>query len=276
MQRAQSMTRSLLAGCAVLVAGTCSRQVQLGDIRDTGNNGDAGDGGANISSILWSATFEVGDLSEWSGDGQGGAYLDRAPIAPAATLTVAHRGRYAGMATATPGSGTASINYLFRNQPSVPAAYYSAWFYIPSSFTVNSWLSLIHFNSSISGDGKNLSPTWDLNLYPRADGSLVAHLYDFVTQTNLEQASPAPVPIATWVHFEVFLRKAADATGEVAVWQDGVSILDRRNVATVATDWVQWAAGAASDNVTPPTAVVYVDDAAISLSRLGTSDWTQR
>ena len=263
MQRAPSMSRSILAGCAVLVAGGCGRQVHLGDI---------GDGAA---SILWAATFEVGDLSEWSGDGHGGAVVVQAPVAPSATLTVAHRGRYSGIATLAPVPGTLSINYLFRDQPSVPAAYYSAWFYIASSFTVKSFLSLIHFNSSASGDGKNLSPTWDLNLYPRADGSLVAHLYDFVTQTNFEQAAPAPVPIATWVHFEVFLRKAADATGEVAAWQDGVSILDRRNVMTAATDWLQWDAGASSDDVTPPPAVVYVDDAAISLSRLGTSDWTR-
>jgi hypothetical protein len=258
------MSRSILVGCAVLVAGGCGRQVHLGDI---------GDGAA---SILWSATFEVGDLSEWSGDGHGGAYVvDNASVAPSATLAVAHRGRYAGMATVAPVPGTASINYLFRDQPSVPAAYYSAWFYISSSFTVKSWLSLIHFNVSGSGDGKNLSAIWDLNLYPRADASLVAHLYDFVTQTNLEQALPAPVPVATWVHFEVFLRKAADATGEVAVWQDGVSILDRRNVMTAATDWVQWNAGVSSDDVAPPAAVVYVDDAAISLSRLGTSDWAR-
>ena len=258
------MSRSILAGCAVLVAGGCGQQVHLGDI---------GDGAA---SILWASTFEVGDLSEWSGDGHGGAFVDNAAVPPSATLTVAHHGRYAGMATVTPVPGTASINYLFRDQPSVPAAYYSAWFYIPSSFTVKSWLSLIHFNGSDSGDGKNLSAIWDLNLYPRADGSLVAHLYDFVTQTNLEQAFPAPVAVATWVHFEVFLRKAADATGEVAVWQDGVSILDRRNVMTSATDWVQWDTGVSSDDVAPPTAVVYIDDAAISLSRLGTSDWTRR
>jgi hypothetical protein len=260
----RSMSRLTLAGCGVLLAGGCGRQVYLGDI---------GDGAA---SLLWSATFEVGDLSEWSGDGHGGTFVDNTPVAPAATLTVAHHGRYAGMATVTPVPGTASINYLFRDQPSEPAAYYSAWFYIPSSFTVKSWLSLIHFNGSGSGDGKNLSAIWDLNLYPRADGSLVAHLYDFVSQTNLEQTLPAPVPVATWVHFEVFFRKAADATGEVAVWQDGVSILDRRNVMTAATDWVQWAAGVSSDDVAPPTAVVYVDDAAISLSRLGTSDWTRR
>jgi hypothetical protein len=258
------MSRSILAGCAVLVASGCGRQVNLGDI---------GDGAA---SILWSATFEVGDLSEWAGDGHGGVFVDQAPAPPSATLTVAHRGRYAGMATVMPVPGTASINYLYRNQPSVPAAYYSAWFYVPSSFTVKGWLSLIHFSNSGTADGKHLSAIWDLNLYPRADGSLIAHLYDYVTLTNLEQVVPVPVPIASWVHFEVFLRKAADATGEVAVWQDGVSILERRNVATAANDWVQWDAGASSNDVTPATAVVYVDDAAISLSRLGTSDWTRR
>jgi hypothetical protein len=258
------MSRLALAGCAVLVGAGCGRQVNLGDI---------GDGAA---SILWSATFEVGDLSEWAADGHGGVLVDGAPMPPSATLTVAHHGRYAGMATVTPVPGTASINYLYRNQPNLPAAYYSAWFYLASSFTVKGWLSLMHFNNSSSGDGKNLSAAWDLNLYPRPDGSLIAHLYNYVAVNNLEQAVPVPVPIATWVHFEVFLRKAADATGEVAVWQDGVSILDRRNVATAATDWMQWDAGASSNDVTPPTAVVYVDDAAISLSRLGTSDWTRR
>ncbi len=265
MQRAQSMSRSILAGCALLVAGGCGRQVHLGEI---------GDGAAGI---LWSATFEAGDLSEWSGDGHGGAFVvDNVSVAPSATLALAHRGRYAGMATVAPVPGTTSINYLFRDQPSEPAAYYSAWFYIPSSFTVKSWLSLIHFNGSASGDGKNLSALWDLNLYPRPDGSLVAHLYDFfVTQTNLEQTFPVPVPVATWVHFEVLLRKAADATGEIAVWQDGVSILDHRNAVTAPTDWVQWDAGVSSDDVAPSAATVYVDDAAISLSRLGTRDWTR-
>ena len=246
----------------MLAAGACERQVHLGDI---------GDGAA---AVLWSSTFEVGDLSEWSKDGHGGAFFDNATAGPSATSEVAHRGRFAGMATVTTMPGTTSISYLFRNQPSVPEAYYSAWFYIPTSFAVKTWLSLIHFNGSRSGDGSDLSALWDLNLYPRLDGSLVAHLYDYVAQTNLEQTVPAPVPVARWVHFEVFIRKAADATGDIAVWQDGVSILDNRNVVTAANDWLQWDVGGSSDDVTPPRAVVYVDDAAISLARLGTRDWS--
>jgi hypothetical protein len=218
----------------------------------------------------------VGDLSEWTADGHGGPYLENATVAPSATADVAHRGRYAAMAPFTPVPGTRSINYLFRDQPSVSEAYYSAWFYIPSSFAVVSWLSLIHFRCSTTGDGNNLLPTWDVNLYPRPDGSLSAQLYDYIAPANLEQAAPIPVPVATWVHFEVFLRKASGATGEVAVWQDETMILESQNVVTAQTDWVQWDAGGSSDDVAPPAALVYVDDAAISLSRLGTSDWRQR
>ena len=186
------------------------------------------------------------------------------------TVAVAHRGQYAGIATVTPSMGMPSINYLYRNQPSPREAYYSAWFYIPSSTTVRTWLSLIHFRCSQTGDGNNLMAIWDLNLYPRADGSLVAHFYNYVTQANLEQANPVPVPLDTWVHFEVLLLKASDATGHVAVWQDDTPILDATNVATAQTDWVQWDAGGSSTNVEPSPAFIYVDDAAISLNRLGT------
>jgi hypothetical protein len=236
--------------------------------------GDTGDGG---TSLLWSATFEGGDLSEWMADGQGGVFVVGTTVSPSASADVAHRGRYAGKATMTPpGGGVDSLNYFFRNQPSPAEAYYSAWFYIPSSVTVRSWLSLHHFRCSRSGDGNNLYATWDLNLYPRLDGTLVAHLFDFVTARNLEQVAPIPVPLATWVHFEVLLRKAADATGAIAVWQDDVLILENRAVATAETDWVQWDAGGSSDDIAPLPAVVYIDDAAISLSRLGTADWSPR
>jgi hypothetical protein len=264
-QRVQFPSRSIVACCAALAAGGCARQVNLGDI---------GDGAA---SILWSATFETGDLSEWTGDGLGGSYLNNDTIAPVASPAVAHRGRYGGMVTFTTTTvGTPSVNYLFRNQPSPPAAYYSAWFYIPSSFTVKSWLSLSHFTASGTNDGNNLIPIWDINLYPRADGSLIAHLFNYGSRSNLEQTTPIPVPLATWVHFEVLFSKAPDATGEVAVWQDGTLILDARDVVTSATDWVQWDAGGSSDSVDPPTAIVYMDDAAISLTRLGTADWNLR
>jgi hypothetical protein len=264
---------------AVVVAGAaCDPHVHLGDIRDSGGDSDAagdgpGDGGG--LGILWAATFEPGDLSEWVGDGLGGMYMDPTGTAPAATVDIKHRGQYAGISTVTTSTpGVASLSYLYRNQPSPPAAYYSAWFYIPSWYAVKSWLSLSHFRYSRTADGENLLPLWDLNVYPRADGSLTVHLYNYSTTFNFEAPPATKVLTSKWTHFEIYLRKAADTTGQISVYMDGVLIINAPGIATAETDWVQWDAGGSSDNVVPSTAVVYVDDAAISLSRLGTSSWT--
>jgi hypothetical protein len=242
---------------AILGPSGCDSHVYLGMIRDGGD------------SLLWSATFEPGNLSEWSGDGQGGSYLANETVPVAVGTDVAHNGRFAGKCAVAPALGLASVSYVFRRQPSPRDAYYSAWFYLQSGLTVGSWLSLVHFNGSHTGDGRNVYPTWDVNLYPQPSGDLIAHLYNYVTQKNVESAIPAPVPTGRWVHFEVLMQKATDDTGRVAVWQDDALILEANGVTTTENDWMEWNAGAASNDLNPSPGVVYVDDAAISLSRLG-------
>ncbi|HVV52771.1 MAG TPA: heparin lyase I family protein [Polyangia bacterium] len=254
MSGARAVLALAIAGVAL---GGCGRQVHLGSI---------GDGAANL---LWSATFEPGDVSEWSADGQGGVDAENIAVAPVAALDVAHTGRYAGKATVMPSSGMDSINYFYRLQPSPTEAYYAAWFYVPPTFTVGSWLSIIHFRGSHTGDGANVFPTWDINLYSQPDGSLTAQLYNYVTLVDLQQPNPVAVPVGRWVHFEVFLRKAAAPTGELKVWQDDVPILDAQGVVTAETDWTEWSVGGSSDDITPATGLVYVDDATISVNRLG-------
>lgn len=245
-----------LLGC-LLLGAACEKQADLGSI---------GDGPA---SVLWRGTFEPGNLSEWTGDGEGGLYSQNASSQTSATTAVAHDGRYAGVVAIAPTASMVSTSYLFRNQPSPAQGYYSAWFYVPSSITVGSWLSLTHFSGSQTGDGKNLFALWDVNLYALPGGGLAAQLYDYVNQVNLQQTTPVAVPRDTWVQIEVFLSKAVGASGEVAVWQGGTPILARSSVATVPNDWLQWDLGGASDNILPSPAYVYVDDAAISLIRLG-------
>src|SRR5690348_2332303 len=131
MPRARSTPLLAAVALAALAAAACGRHVDLGTI---------GDGGATV---LWTATFETGDLSEWLGDGGGGTYTENVSAFAAATSQLSRRGRYAGLATvAPPMMGMASLNYLFRDQPSPREGYYSAWFYIPATVTVRSWLSL--------------------------------------------------------------------------------------------------------------------------------------
>jgi hypothetical protein len=243
---------------ALLAMGGCSREVHLGSV---------GDGAANL---LWSATFEPGDLSEWRGDGQGGIDAQNILVSPSVTADVAHGGAYAGKSTVMPAAGMDSLNYFYRIEPSPDAAYYGVWIYIAPGFAVGSWLSVVHFRGSHTAEGTNTFAFWDINLYPQPDGSLTAQLYNYVTLYDRQQTNPIPVPIGRWVHFEVFLKKAFDATGQLKVWQDDVEILDAEGVITaVDTAWMEWCVGGASDNIFPAPGLVYIDDATISVSRLG-------
>jgi hypothetical protein len=256
--RLLDVVTTMLLAC-VLAGSACARQADLGTI---------GDGPA---SVIWRGTFEPGDLSEWTGDGEGAAYTQNTPSKPSATLAMAHNGRYGGLFTIAPTAGMASTGYLFRNQPSPAQGYYSAWFYVPSTINVGLWLSLSHFSGSETGDGRNLAAIWDVNLYPLSGGGLAAQLYEYAgTGFNLRQVTPVPFPLDTWVQLEVYLSKATGPTGEVTVWQDGVQILQRLNVATVSNDWVQWDAGGAADASTLPSpSFVYMHDAASGLVPVG-------
>jgi len=253
----------MLAACVALGATACGRDVYLGDLGDGGGGADGGGG------ILWHANFEVADLSEWVGDGNGGIYMDARATKPAATADVSHQGRHSGIATFAP-MGLTSWSYLYRDQPSLPEAYYGAWFFIPTTLQINSWLSVHHFGYHPTAGSADTMPVWDFHVYPTSDGSLAARLYESSTFKNFEQPNPVPVPTATWVHFEIFYRKAADATGEIIVWQDGVQILDVTNALTAPTDFGQWDAGGGSNDIAPSPAAVYLDDATISTTRVGT------
>lgn len=263
----------LFSGCAMLAGLGCDQHVALGTLR------------ADLQNLYWSATFEPGDLSEWVFDANGGLWYENA--APATVSTdLAHAGRYAGKPTMGPtmgAPGMASSSYFYRNQVP-PSAYYAAWYYIPSTVTIHSWMSLAHFRSSTTGDDTNPTAIWDLNVWPVVEGSLppgtlpvgtlTTHFYNYLTMTNADQLVTQAVPTDQWVHFEILLRKATDATGQVTVWQDNVMIVDLQNVPTVLTAWVQWDAGGASNDLSPATSSIYMDDASISLERLGNTTIT--
>jgi hypothetical protein len=242
---------------ATLATAACDQRINLGEV---------GDGPA---SLLWKATFEPGNLSEWTGDGHGGTYVENDLDAPAVSSAQAHRGSMAGIAGVTPMGSMVSIDYFFRDQPTPTEAYYSAWFFVPSTLTLNTgqYLSLVHFRGS---DGQELTALWDVNLTPLADGSVAAQMYQYSGGVDTQQFPVTKFPLDRWVQLEVLLTQGLNMTGHVAVWQDGTLILDRPNVTTVVlVGSVQWDVGGASAGLASGPTVVYVDDAAISLVRLG-------
>jgi hypothetical protein len=244
---------------AVMFGGACARHVNLGSL---GDGGDAG--------ILWQATFEPGDLSEWIGDGHGGVYTDGQAPDAVATQDQAHRGRYSGLAVFSPAAATATFSYLYREQPIPAQAYYGACVFIPASLQVRSFLSLLHFGYHPAANDPSTLAIWDFDLQPDSGGSLVPHLYQTGAASPVAPQPAVPVPPATWVHFELLYKKAADATGQIVVWQDGVQIMNVQNVVTAPTDWIQWdVGGGALDVITPTPVSVYMDDVTISSTRVG-------
>jgi hypothetical protein len=76
-----------------------------------------------------------------------------------------------------------------------------------------------------------------------------------------------PIPIGEWFHLELYLKRAADATGEVALYQDGELLFRATDLITDDSDWAQWYVGNLATDLTPPESTLYVDDVTIRSSR---------
>jgi hypothetical protein len=119
----------------------------------------------------------------------------------------------------------------------------------------------MHFQGGAPGD---LHGLWDVSLGGTDDGNLFLYMFDFL-RTNLlvPEGVPTPVPIGSWFQIELRLRRAADNTGEVALYQDGRLLLQRGPLSTDDTDFGQWYLGNFVDVLRPPDSTVYVDDVTI-------------
>jgi hypothetical protein len=108
-------------------------------------------------------------------------------------------------------------------------ARYGAWFYLPSPANNTGNWNLMNFRG---GALPALHGLWDVSLRSGTDGSLFAYLFDFLRNAVRVPAAAPPVPIGSWFQLEFRLRRAADATGEVALYQDGALLIELMGLAT--------------------------------------------
>jgi hypothetical protein len=66
------------------------------------------------------------------------------------------------------------------------------------------------------------------------------------------------------VHFEIFIKRAADATGEITVYQDDVMAVHLTNLITDDSQFGQWYVGNLATTLDPPSSTLYVDDITIN------------
>ena len=154
------------------------------------------------------------------------------------------------------------------------AAYYSAWYYIPEALkdVKNAW-NLWHFQGGDDPDSQH--DLWDVSLGKGArEGEWDLMVLDrpsgFETYRRPE-GSRISIPIGSWFHIELFLKRRADATGEIALYQDGEELFYRMNLKSEASKFTQWYVGDFAGGATPPDSHLYVDDVSISATRTSIS-----
>jgi hypothetical protein len=100
-----------------------------------------------------------------------------------------------------------------------------------------------------------------------SDGELELIAYTPLLGKTCHANPIRPVPVGSWFQIEFFLKRAAHATGEAKLYQDGTLLFDETNIVTGDSNYVRWYAGNLSSGVTPPDSIVYMDDVSVSATR---------
>lgn len=148
-------------------------------------------------------------------------------------------------------------------------AYYGAWFYVPSELTLSGahdW-NILHFQGGPSNTPPPQHNLWDVSMDDSAGNGLEAFIYDAIHDEHYGQTDPRPVPTDRWVHFEFYWKRATDATGEVALFQDGEEIVRRSGIVTDDSPFGAFYVGNYTASLTQATTTVtlYVDDVTVRL-----------
>lgn len=178
-----------------------------------------------------------------------------------------HSGKYAAAFSVVGAADAGGAQSRCVEQGVFPdAAYYGAWYNVPAPAQATGPWNLLHFQGA--APGQTMHGLWDVSLVNASSGGdLHAVLYDFLNGAVSDSSATPSIPIGQWFHLEVYFKRAKDATGEIAMWQDGVMMEHLTGLITDDTDWGQWYVGNLATELVPPASTVYVDDVTIGLTQ---------
>ena len=223
-----SRSRPFSSGCEpelvvgkVVESSTCSPP-------DVGAGGGSGERTIDIG---WSTSFENGFCDYTR---VGGSCYNLPDASYAIVEEPAHTGSSAAaFSVTTDASGEGGQTRCLLEGTLPPDAVYGAWFYVPAlAQNTGNW-NLFHFRDADAPPP--VAGLWDVSLGNTDDGNLVLYLFDFLNGGGVSfptGSRPCKCRSRSWFHVEFRLRRAADATGEVALYQDGVLVMTLTNVIT--------------------------------------------
>ena len=177
-----------------------------------------------------------------------------------------HGGEWAMAFTVDTTEGSSHTRCVVEGQfPS--SGYYSAWYLLPD-VPINSgnW-NLVHFQGGTLPSLPSLHNLLDVSVESTEELDPRLYLFNFVGDGITRATDPPLIPIGDWFHIEIYWKRAADMTGEVALYQDGDLMLELTDVPTDDTDWAQLYVGNLATNLMPRVSTVYVDDVEIRETR---------
>jgi hypothetical protein len=221
------------------------------------------------SDVLWSAQHEGGNVDEWLAP-PGGRTLADPPLSNIVSAERAHRGSFAAKLTITATADNGQQNSGLTRSGGLPIqAYYSAWYYLPQSVTVGTFWVIFKLRARrVLDDPASAEELYDLELSNLPTGEMTLLLFDHRSGGVPLDVVGSIVPVGRWFQIEAFYRNTPDATGRVTYWLDGRQIVDL-NKPGGPTPWVEWNAVNVAQNLMPATVTLFIDDAAISKSRVG-------
>jgi len=145
-------------------------------------------------------------------------------------------------------------------------AYYGAWYYVPSNFSGASNWNLFHFQGGTPGTPEPLRGSWDVSMDDKS-GALAVYVLNLLNGERYEADPAAQIPLDRWFQLEFYLKRSADATGEVALFQDGAELLRKTGLTSDDTPFDQWYVGNWASNIAASTSTItlYVDDVTVRL-----------
>lgn len=229
-----------------------------GGASGVGGNGGAGD----ALEVPWSTGFENG-FCDYQ-DAHGGSIQSVVTNKTIVTEPV-RSGSFAAAFSVKMGQPDEDHQVRCIRQGTLPvAAYYGVWYYIPALTKTRKLWNLIHFGGDNPANNHHL---WDVSLINNDNGDLQLVVFSYLTAMP-DQSSNPPIPIGSWFHIEIYLKRATDKTGTVIVYQDNTVIFRQTNIVTDnSSGWGQWFVGNLATDVDADESTVYVDDVTISETR---------
>lgn len=250
----------MVAALALACLGACKPALVVGDYQCSDTGADGGPSSTDPIAVPWETGFENGPCDYYK---VAGFCYRFPPLSFRLVDWPVHTGQYAAeitVVTRTDG-GPQPQGRCVRQGVLPVEAYYGAWYLVPKATTVvktsatdvGLW-NLFHFGGGNTG-------LWDVSLVNGPNGELNLHLYDFLREEPRGD-SPA-IPIGRWFHVVLYLKRAKDTTGAVALYLDDQKVVELTDLVTDNTDSGQWYVGNLASATDPPDCTVYVDDITI-------------